>query len=510
MTTIQQLLVRSYERFPEQVALRDERRSLTYGELDSVVSGIVRAFGDWGLKAGDRVATIAGNCVEYAAVDQACLVGGFVRMGINRRSHVSEALALMERTEVALVLADEQWFTELSRVREWPTGRRLVSLGADSDGRAFLDRLDRDRTGVDRPTLDPGDPAVLLFTSGTSGAPKAITITQGNLAGTARNMMIEVEIEAGDRVLHPIPMSHAAGNLLLAFACRGADQMLLSGFDPLNVLEIVESERVNVLTAVPTVLAALARARPGFAGSLGSLRAIVYGGSSISGTDLKAAVDAFGETLHQMYAQSEGSLPLTRLSPGDHLRAVGDRPDLAASAGRPTPFVDLRVMDAQGEFCPSGTRGEIVMRGDTVMAGYWKDPAATAAVIDERGWLHTGDVGYISSDGFVFVVDRLRDLIITGGFNVFPAEVEAAVRRVEGVVDGAVYGVDDEKWGELVCVAVVTDGRPVTLESVQEECRRTISAYKVPRALVVRESLPVNATGKVLRRELRAQHGVRS
>ncbi len=502
METLQQLLELGYRRYGGVVAVSDPEGALTYADLERAVGGARALLARLGLGVGDRVGVVSANSVDYVVVDQACFTAGVVRVGINRRSTVAELAALAESAELAAVFADAEWVARLAEAGG--VGVRVVPLEGERG-----DRL-RDRAlglaPVDAPRLERDDTAALIFTSGTTGAPKAITVTQGNLAATVRNVLIDVPVPHGASALHPIPLSHAAMQLSLALHTRGVRQHYLGQADAGAILEVLAEERLTLLTSVPTVVGMLAREQLARPRDLGALRAIVYGGSSITADDLRAAVDAFGETLYQVYAQSESSLPITCLDPGDHLRAARGDAAILASAGRAGPFVDLVVVDADGEPCPPGVPGEIAIRGDAVTPGYRGDPAATAAAFDPAGRLRTGDVGHLTSDGYLTIVDRLKDVIISGGFNVFPSEVENALRDVAGVSELAVYGVPDPKWGELVCVAVVADDG-VDLDAVQAVARERLSGYKIPRALRRYEALPLNATGKVLRRRLREDHG---
>ena len=502
MITLQQLLDRSYARFAELPAVSDEGGMLTYSQMADAVARVRTLFAQHGVSVGDRVGVLGANSVDYVLVDQACFSSGIVRVGLNRRSSVAEIATLAAAAGLSLLFADDEWFARLAQERI--SAVPVIRLDGDAGSRLRDRVLDLDPAG-EAPRLDPADPAALIFTSGTTGTPKAITVTQGNLAGTVRNVLIEVPIPHDASVLHPIPLSHAAMQLSIAFHCRGVPQHYLRQADPAAVLDAIAMKRYTVLTSIPTVVGLLAREQHADPRDIGSLRAIVYGGSAISADDLRLAVAVFGATLYQVYAQSESSLPITCLDPADHLRAAAGDATIAASAGRAGPFMGVSVVGDDGRDLGPGEPGEIVVFGDTVTPGYRDDPDATRAAFDEVGRLRTGDVGYLTLDGYLVIVDRLKDVIISGGFNVFPAEVENALRDVPGVADLAVYGVPDTKWGELVCVAVVADDS-VSLESVQAIARGRLSGYKIPRVLRRYEALPVNATGKVLRRLLREVH----
>lgn len=506
MATLQELVERAYDRYATLPAVSDDAGTSSYAELDSLVARARGLLWGMGVRPGDRIGIVGTNSVDYMLVDHACFTGGFVRVGINRRSTIAEVVRVVEDAGLTVLFADAEWRPRLGEPSVLPSSVRVIALGADADGsslRARLSEQEEDRTATPVP---PDAPATLIYTSGTTGIPKAITVTQANLAGTVRNVLIEIPMSPGSAVLHPIPLSHAAMQLSVAFLCRGAFQSFAPTTDPGDILDLVADGHIAVLSAVPTLVGMLARAQCDDPRDLSSLRAIVYGGSTISANDLRAAVSAFGPTLYQMYAQSESSLPLTCLNPLDHLRAAAGDERIIGSAGRPGPFVGLAIVDEAGRRLRAGGTGEVVVRGDTVMAGYRGDPEATATVLGPDGWLRTGDVGYLTDDGYLVIVDRLKDMIISGGFNVFPSEVEAVLCPVPGVQEVAVYGVPDEKWGERVCVAVVADEH-VTLDALQQAGRATLSGYKLPREMRRYDSLPLNATGKVLRRILQEWHG---
>jgi acyl-CoA synthetase (AMP-forming)/AMP-acid ligase II len=499
--TIGGLLRRSYSRYADLVALRGGDTVLTYGELGSLVRRTIAGLTELGLKPGDRVVTLAANSLEYTLVDQACFVGGFVRVGLNRRLNPQELRSIFATAQPSLLCVDEEW---AGRLRAEPRVRGgLPVLELSPSGLARL----TDRREPEPTEPPPADaPAALLFTSGTTGEPKGAVATQHSLSGMVRNVLSAIPVAAGDRALHAIPLSHAAGHLVAAFACQGADQELLPAFAVDVVLRRLTRHRIALVSAVPTVVGPLARAALTEGEDVSTLSAIVYGGSPIAHADLAAAVEAFPDALYQIYAQSESLLPVTVLGPADHRAAVGGRPELADAAGRAVPFLDLRIVTATGECSPTGEPGEVQVRGDTVMTTYFNNPEATARALDADGWLHTGDVGYLDESGYLYLVDRLDDMIISGGFNVMPSEVERVLAEYPGVQEVAVFGVPDPRWGGTICAAVVSNDRDITLESLQEFCREKLARFKVPRRLVLVDSLPYNATAKLDRKNLRTRY----
>ncbi|ROS44393.1 class I adenylate-forming enzyme family protein [Amycolatopsis thermoflava] len=497
--TLAGLLSRAHDRYAELIALREGTTALAYGELGALVRRAIAGLAERGLRPGDRVVTIAANSLAYAVLDQACFLGGFVRVGVNRRLNPHELPSILATAKPALLCADAEWAARLDAEPSVRAGLPVLDL--ERDFAALTDRADPGPA----PLLPPDAPAALLFTSGTTGEPKAVVATQRAMASMVRNVLVAFPVQPGDRALQAIPLSHAAGHLVPAFACHGADQEVLPGFVVDEVLRRIVRDRVSVVSAVPTVVGPLARAALAGGHDVSALSAIVYGGSPIGQSDLATAVEAFPHALYQVYAQSESLLPVTVLTPGDHRAAVAGRPELAGSAGRAVPFLDLRIADTAGKPCPAGEAGEVQLRGDTVMTEYFENPEATAKALEPDGWLHTGDVGYLDPYGHLHLVDRLSDVIITGGFNVMPSEVERVLAGMPGVRDAAVFGAPDPRWGETICAALAVDGPAPALEEVQEFCRARLARFKVPRRLVVLDDLPYNATGKLDRRGLRAR-----
>jgi acyl-CoA synthetase (AMP-forming)/AMP-acid ligase II len=307
-----------------------------------------------------------------------------------------------------------------------------------------------------------------------------------------------------DVVLHAGPMAHLSGSIGTACYVRGAAVATLRSFDPATTLQTVEDLRVTVLPLVPTMLQALTAEAESGRYDLSSLRAVPYGGSAISAGAAQAAHARFGEVLVQLYGLSEALVPLAALSAAAHRSDVGPPPARLGSAGRPSPFVEVRLVSAAGAEVSDGERGELHVRSGTVMAGYWGRPEQTAEILDPEGWLATGDIGYRDGEGFLNIVDRKGDAIISGGINVYPAEVERVIALLPEVDEVVVVGAPHEKWGETV-TAVITlkPGRSLTADRVVDVCRQHLAAYKKPTAVHFVEALPKTSNGKLWRRQVR-------
>jgi long-chain acyl-CoA synthetase len=325
-----------------------------------------------------------------------------------------------------------------------------------------------------------------------------------------RNSMVELPtLGTDDVILHVAPLSHLAGYFEPTCSARGVAHLVHEAFDPVAVLDAIERHRVTTIPLVPTMLNMMlpeVDADPGR--DFSSLRAIAYGGSGIAPDRLARAVAAFGDVFVQFFGLSETPMPLTALSRRDHeYDPAGPWPARLASAGRPNPFVELRLEAEDGGAVATGEVGEIVVRGDNVMAGYWGKPEQTAATIREDGWALTGDLGRFDADGYLYIVDRKRDMIVSGGYNVYPAEVENAISALVEVAEVAVVGVPDERWGEAVkAVVVARPGVELSEAEVVAACDARLAAYKKPRSVDFVAELPKTGSGKIMRRRIRDRY----
>jgi fatty-acyl-CoA synthase/long-chain acyl-CoA synthetase len=314
---------------------------------------------------------------------------------------------------------------------------------------------------------------------------------------------IETEIRSDDRLLLSSPLPHSAGLLLQTALCAGAVTHVERRFDPAAVLEAVEQEGVSYLFMVPTMIYRLLDRAAEDRGDYAALRTILYGAAPISPERLTEGLQRFGPVFMQLYGQSEAPNFITRLSREDHVAGERD-PGRLRSCGRPTAMAEVRIVDADGRDCPPGTEGEVVARTAFTMTGYHRLPDVTERTLRD-GWLHTGDIGYLDEDSYLYLLDRKNDMIISGGMNVYCSEVESAVAEVDGVGQVAVAGVPHPDWGEAVVAFVVPDpDAALDEEAVRTHCRTALSAYKRPKAVVRMDSLPLTAYGKVDKKALRA------
>ncbi len=365
--------------------------------------------------------------------------------------------------------------------------------------------MDRATAGPVQVAVADDDLAVLHFSSGSTGAIKAAMQTFGNRRACIRKMLFRNEgaPRPGDRLALVGPITHASGMLMQPFLYAGATLHLFERFKPEEFLAAVETQRITHAFMVPAMIHALLEAPSLERRDLSSLRQLIYGAAPMAPARVEEAWRRIGPVLAQGYGLSESCSAVTALTTRDHAEALAQAPERLASCGRAYGETEVRVVDEAGREVAVGEIGEIVVRGPDVFAGYWGEPALSAeAVVD--GWLRTGDLARVDEAGFIYIVDRKKDMVVSGGFNVYPTEVEAALYRHPAVYEACVIGVPDERWGEAVkAVVVARPGAALRADELIAHCRRQLADYKAPRSVELVASLPKNANGKLARKEVR-------
>jgi long-chain acyl-CoA synthetase len=505
-----QTLTTVARRLPDAPAISWRGQMRTYREFDARSSGFANGLAALGVHRGDRVAVSMRNRPELLEATYGCFKACYCAVPLNHRLTAGETAYHLDDSRAAAVVTDDAGAVAVLASGIPPD--RVVVAGDDApEGVQRFDELvgrsDQRNAVVE---VDRDDLAWLFYTSGTTGRPKGAMLTHANLSFMITGWLADViSLDASDVTLHVAPLSHGAGFHALAAIARGAHQVISAGerFDPAEVFATLQRERVTNAWMVPTQIVLLADAlAEGEAAALPHLRAIVYGGAPFAPAELERALRLFGPVLVQIYAQGETPMTATVLSAGEHRdAAAGNRSLRLASAGTARTGMDVRILDASGDEVAPGEVGEVCVRGPTVMLGYWERPDATAGTL-AAGWLHTGDLGRMDEHGYLYLLDRAKDLIISGGSNVYAAEVDAVLTGHDGVRDAAVVGLADRTWGELVAAVVVADSPGDALEAaLQARCEAELANYKRPRRYVFVDALPRNAHGKVLKRELREQ-----
>ena len=483
---------------PEHVALRHGERELTYAQLDERSNRLAQALLAGGLSEGSRVAYLGRSAPEVIELLFAVAKIGAVIVPLNWRLSPRELGGVLADAQAPLLVAD----TVYRRIAEGLSPRALRIVGDDYEHWLLgHDAIDPGGRG------EPGDIVVQMYTSGTTGVPKGVLTTHRNLAAAATTSACWA-FDSDTVSLTPLPLFHIGGiGWVYCGLWHGATTILVSEFEPAAVLDDLERMRVTNPIFVPTMLQMLT-AVPGAAErDHAALRSITYGASPITTTTLRAALRTFGCPMIGLYGLTESTGGVVHLDGDDH-HTDGPLQRLLRSAGHPYPWVELRIADpATGRDVPTGSVGEVWMRAPNVMAGYFNRPAETAAAITADGWLRTGDGGYLDDEGYLFLTDRVKDMIVSGGENVYPIEVEEVLAQHPDVADVAVIGVPDERWGETVVALVVTrEGRAPAPDDLITFARERLAGYKLPRSVDFVDDLPRTPTGKVLKRELRERY----
>lgn len=488
---------------PDQVTTHFEGRSVTNAETIGIVSRLAGGLRELGTVSGARVGLLAGNSDRFLQLLYAIPWADGVILPINTRWSTREIAYSINEAECEVLFVDRAWMDVTPALRDVCPGlKAVVQLEGDTSPIATVgyDELVASSKAV--PDFHRGGDALaaILYTGGTTGFPKGVMLSHRGLCVSAFGLGLMGRMRPRGRVLHAAPMFHL-GDMAswILHSSLGATHVIIPQFDPVASMRAIQEQRVSHLMMAPIMLQMITDHPNVDDFDLTSVNGILYGTSPISDALLERCRLAFSEAeFVQAYGMTELSPTVTVLDEEGHRD-----PKHRRSAGRVAPHALVKVVDQQGEEVPRGTFGEVIATGENVMLGYWKKPAETAEAIRD-GWIYTGDGGYMDEDGYLYISDRIKDMIITGGENVFTSEVENAVASHPSVAQCAVIGVPDEVWGERVHLVVkLHAGTSATLLEIQTHCRAEIAGYKIPRSMTVVDEFPTSGTGKILKRELR-------
>ncbi|MET0189324.1 MAG: long-chain-fatty-acid--CoA ligase [Pseudonocardia sediminis] len=501
--TVSTLLQRWATERPDDEAVRFGATRHTWAQLDERVRRVAAALRAEGVGVGDRVAVLDLNHPSCLELTLACARIGAANAVVNFRLAPPEIVYVINDAKAAVLAVGPEFAGAVEQVRDkLPSVRKVLHVGGEADEyEAWLAAHEPDENPYD---AAPDDCFVQLYTSGTTGFPKGAMLTHRGMLSHAEHVAHDFELAPTDVVQVAMPLFHVGGMsyALLALG-QGARIVMARMPDPATLLDMFADEGITHTFLVPALMGAMTQVPDASARDYSSLRAVSYGASPCPLPVMRASLELFGPKLHQVYGMTEACGVVSSLGPEDHTDpSVAHR---LVSAGKPIIGVEIEVRDPEsGAPVPAGEPGEIWVRTEQLMSGYWEKPDATASALTDDGWLRSGDGGHIDADGYVFVTDRIKDMIVSGGENVYPAEIERVLAEHPAVADVAVIGVPDERWGEVPkAVVVATPGQQVDAEALLAYCREHLASFKCPKSVDVLDELPRNPTGKILKKDLR-------
>jgi acyl-CoA synthetase (AMP-forming)/AMP-acid ligase II len=496
-------------RYKDHTAIVFKDKRLTFSQMDAAINRLSNGLLALGLSKGSKVAALMNNSVESATSLFAIPRAGLAYVSLNARHSPREHAEVLNDAEADALIVDEAFLDLLEPVLPSVLSlKHAIVVGTPRSGRFTYDDLvaDQPDSAPDVEVDEDADIERLQYTSGTTGRPKGVSWTFRIGYNVLANVLMNLDQPIGpsDVNLNSGPLTHAAGLMMMTYYSRGATNIILPRYDEQEVLETIERERVTSLLLIPTMLYRLLMVPNLKSFDLTSVRRIWYGTAPMAVKKLTEAIKVFGNVFRQNYGMTEMAQPITYLGPEDHvIHGTESQARRLSSAGRPAMGVEVKVVDEDGQPVDPGRVGEILIRSDKLMKGYWKKPEETAEAFKD-GWFHTRDMAMVDEDGYLYIMDRKSDMIISGGFNIYPREVEDVLLSHPGVAEAAVIGVPHEMWGEAVkAMVVLKKGMNVSEAEIIEHCKRDLASYKKPTSVGFIKEIPKNLYGKVNRRTLK-------
>lgn len=495
------LIRRAAHEFHGRTAILASGERRTFAEVYDRICRLGDALAGLDVNPGDAVAVLTDNTIEHLEMSLGFLSYGAVAVNVNPKVTGDELAWQLAHCRSSVAFVGERHLERVEAVRDaMPRMSHVISLGERGGTATYRSLVESAEPREPRTSLSPTDLAYVRYTSGTTGKPKAVAHDQATVLAVTRNLLLDYVPGFGpDDVLAPVQgLYHGAGWFMLPSWIRGSALSVSPDFSPARVLEQLVSDEVSVVKTVPTVLRRLIRHEGFTRDALPRLASVIYGGSPIDRATLGRAIEEFGPIFTQLYGQAEAPMTIAVLRGHEH---VGER---LASVGKPVTFAEVELRHDDGSVAAPDEAAELCVRGDHLMRGYLQEDGSLHGAPAPGDWVHTGDIARRDADGFLYLVDRKNQVIITGGLNVYPAEIERVLYDHPQVAEAAVVGAPDDDWGErIVAIVVPTKGAVLQEEDIIEFCAPQLPRFKQPREVIFRDELPISAAGKVLRREIR-------
>ncbi len=506
------LFTKSARSFPDRMAIAYGDYELSYQQANERINKMANALRGLGIQKGSNLAILLHNCPEFLETLYACFKAGLGSVPINFRLHPKECSFIIDNSEAVAVVLGEDFRDSLCALRnEMPRIKHYICITDPLEGMIHYEALLKNQpTSFTDEEVERDHLAWLFYTSGTTGRPKGAMLTHHNLLVMTMNFFADMSpLGPDDVVLHAAPLSHGSGLYGIPNVAKAAANVILKSktFDPKVVFETIQRRKVTNMFMAPAMIKRLITSPEIDNYDLRSLKCINYGGAPIYEEDLKAAVRKLGQVFVQLFGQAEAPMTISYLRKEEHLlEGTAEQMKHLTSAGFPRTDVEIKIVDPNDKELPPGKMGEIVVRGEVVMKGYWKDLEATAETL-RGGWLHTGDLGIMDEKSYVYILDRAKDMIISGGENIYSREIEDVILKHPAVFEVAVIGVPDEKWGESIkAIVALKQGQKVAEEDIINFCKEHLASYKKPKSVEFIDAIPKNPYGKVLKRALREKY----
>lgn len=497
--------------YPNKEAFIYEDKRITFSEYNTRINKLINGLSKMGVKKGDVIGILSWSCLGFVEVYGLTMKGGLIASPFNPRLQAGELEYIINYSEANTLFVGKELVEVANSLKpRLPKVKNYISMETAAPGMISYDELLASSSGEEPDiNVEEDDPICIIYTSGTTGVPRGALYTQHRFIDDTRTLVIDMGLQHEDKRLQITPLFHIAGNTHFRSSLYvGGSNIIVKFFDAAKTLEIIQKERVTHMDFVPTHLVALLNLPDVNKYDLSSVKFLWYGASPMPLEVLKKGMKVFGPIFAQGYGQSESGPAISHMSKEDH--NVLDKPEQEqkklTSAGRPDIGVQVRIVDGEDKDVGPGEVGEIIVRSKHIMVEYWHKPEDTKANI-VNGWLHTGDMGYYDEEGYIYIVDRKKDMIISGGENIYPREVEEVLYQHPGVLEAAVIGVPDPYWIERVhAVVVPKKGANISGEELIAFCKKHIASYKAPKSVEIVDSLPKNPAGKILKRELRDKY----